>query len=573
MDRNLIEQVRHANDIVNVIQGYLPLKRAGANWRGICPFHQDTNPSLNVNPARQIFKCFACGKAGNVFTFVQEYEKLTFFEAFKKLAARAGIAIPDSDRTKTVSTKRDQLLQIYTTARDFYCENLFKHGQKVLDYLHKRSFSPETAKSLELGYSLASEKSLLNHLLKEGHSVSLLKESGLFGNYSGNLVDFFRGRLMFPIHSNIGEVIAFGGRVLEEGAPGGKYVNTAGTELYTKGHELYGLFKTKYEISKAGSVLISEGYFDFLRLYEAGFLNSVASLGTALTEDQVWLLTRYAPRAHLLYDGDAAGVQSAVRAALLCLSKGLEAFIVELPEEHDPDSFILEEGPEALRGRIAASRSVISFLAETPSKTPAGERIDTILDAVRALRDPVRRELLAREIAESFGISARAVFSKLRRTTAPPEEPARLYTVPVLEENAEERHLLILALQSADSFNLLAETLTPDYFVNRSYRELFKYLAAHADREAIEEPARLLDNIENKDLRDLLADFLFADLQEMSFSDVLNQVQMRKLQRDMLELDRKIQAEPDNLSLLEEKKKLSQAFNRLTKKVVRGLLT
>lgn len=573
MDNSLIEQVRRANDIVDVIQGYLPLKHAGANWRGICPFHQDTNPSLNVSPSRQIFKCFACGKAGNVFTFVQEYEKLTFFEALKKLAARAGITIPESDRTKTVSTKRDQLLQVYTTARDFYAENLFKHGQKVLDYLQKRSFSPATAKSLELGFALASEKALLNHLLKEGHSVSLLKESGLFGNYSGNLVDFFRGRLMFPIHNNIGEVIAFGGRVLEEGAPGGKYVNTAGTELYTKGRELYGLFKTKYEISKAENVLISEGYFDFLRLYEAGFLNSVASLGTALTDDQVWLLTRYATRANLLYDGDAAGIKSAVRAALLCLSKGLEAHIVELPKQHDPDSFILAEGPDALRERIAAARSVIRFLAETPSKTPAGERVDTILDAVRALKDPVRRELLARDIAEAFGISSRAVFSKLRRTTTAPEEPARLYTVPTLEEHAEERHLLILALQDPESFNLLAETLTPDYFVNRSYRELFKYLAAHVAADAVAEPAKLLDNIENKDLRDLLADFLFADLQDMRFSDVLSQVRMRKLQRDMLELDRKILADPADLSLLAEKKKLSQAFNRLTKKVVRGLLT
>lgn len=573
MDNSLIEQIRRANDIVDVIQGYLPLKHVGANWRGICPFHQDTNPSLNVSQPKQIFKCFACGKAGNVFTFVQEYEKLTFFEALKKLAARAGIVLPDSDRATPVSTKRDQLLQLYTQARDFYAENLFRHGQKVLDYLNNRSFSPATAKALELGYALPSEKALLNHLLKEGHPVALLKDSGLFGNYSGNLVDFFRGRLMFPIHNNIGEVIAFGGRVLEEGAPGGKYVNSAGTELYTKGHELYGLFKTKYEISKAGSAIICEGYFDFLRLYEAGFANSVASLGTALTEDQIYLLSRYASRVYMLYDGDAAGIKSAVRAALLCLSKGLEPHIVELPKEHDPDSFILAEGAAALPAKITAARSVIRFLAETPSKTPASERIDQILDAVRALRDPVKRELLAREIAEAFGISSRAILSKLRRTTGAAAEPQKLYVVPTLEANSEERHLLILALKDAASFNSLAETLTPDYFVNRSYRELFRYLSANADPDAVAEPARLLDNIENKDLRDLLADFLFADLQEMSFKAVLDQVVLRKLQRDMLELDRRITAEPDNLKLLQQKKKLSQTYRSLTRKVVRGLLT
>lgn len=573
MDKNLIETVRRASDIVDVVQDYLPLKHVGANWRGICPFHNDTKPSLYVSQPKQIFKCFACGKAGNVFTFVQDYEKLTFFEALKKLAARAGVPIPESDRTKTVSTKRDQLLQVYTTARDFFAENLFQYGQNVLNYLKNRSFSPETAKSLELGFALNGEKALLNHLLKEGHSVSLLRESGLFGNYSGNLVDFFRGRLMFPIHNNIGEVIAFGGRVLEEGGAAGKYVNTSGTELYTKGRELYGLFKTKYEISKAGFVLISEGYFDFLRLYESGFLNSVASLGTALTEDQIYLLSRYAPKVYMLYDGDAAGIKSAVRGALLCLTKGLEAYIVELPAKHDPDSFILSEGALALREKIDAARPVIRFIAETPSKTPVSEKIDQVLDAVRALKDPVKRELFAREIAESFGISSRAIFSKLRRTTASPAEGEKLYSAPSLEEHSEERLLLILALKDPESFNILAESLSPDYFNNRLYRELYKFLAANADADSIAEPAKLLDNIENKDLRDLLADFFFSDLPEMSFAAVLNQVTLRKLQREMLELDRRIQASPEDFRLLEEKKKLSQAYRRLTRKVVRGLLT
>ncbi|MDZ4182596.1 MAG: DNA primase, partial [Candidatus Cloacimonadaceae bacterium] len=286
MDNSLIDQIRHANDIVEVVGGYIPLKRAGINWRGICPFHQDTNPSLNVNQPKQIFKCFACGKAGNVYTFVQEYEHITFMEAVKRLASRAGIQIPEYERKKPESTKRDHLLQIYAATAAFFTENLFKHGEQVLKYLSGRSITPETAKALGIGYALNSEKALLNHLMKEGHAVALLKESGLFGNYSGNLVDMFRDRLMFPIHNNIGEVIAFGGRELG-GKDDRKYVNSPGTELYTKGKELYGLFKTKYDIGKAGYSLVCEGYFDFLRLFETGFTNAVATLGTALTEDQI----------------------------------------------------------------------------------------------------------------------------------------------------------------------------------------------------------------------------------------------------------------------------------------------
>ncbi|MBW6513263.1 MAG: DNA primase [Candidatus Syntrophosphaera sp.] len=575
MDKNLIEQVRHSNDIVDVVQEYLPLKHVGANWRGICPFHNDTNPSLNVSQSKQIYKCFACGKAGNVFSFVQDYEKITFFEALKKLAQRVGITIPDSDRTKTVSTKRDQLLQIYVTARDFFAANLFEHGKQVLDYLNERSLSPETAKTLELGYALNGEKALLNHLLKEGHSVSLLKESGLFGNYSGNLVDFFRNRLMFPIHNNIGEVIAFGGRILDPESKLGKYVNSSGTELYTKGKELYGLFKTKYEISKAGSALVCEGYFDFLRLYEGGFLNSVASLGTALTEDQIYLLSRYAKKVYMLYDGDSAGIASALRGALMCLSKGLEALIIELPNKHDPDSFLLTEGPDALRERIEAAKGVIPFLAAMPGKTPEGERIDQVLDAIRGLRDPVRRELIVKETAESFGISSSALFSKLRRTSGSyqsPQSQAVPPSLPSLEEYSEERYLLILALKDAASFNLLAESLSPDYFNNRAYRELYKHLMASASAEDIEEPAKLLDNLDNKELRDLLAEFFFAELPDMSFDAILTQVKLRKLQKDLGELDRRIIADPGNRDLLREKKELSQIYRRMTRKVVQKIL-
>lgn len=572
MDKNLIEEVRRANDIVEVVQSYVPLKHVGANWRGICPFHNDTNPSMYVSQPKQIFKCFACGKAGNVFTFVQEYEKLTFVEALKKLAARVGITVPDSGRTKTVSTKREQLLVVYATARDFFTQNLFEYGQTALKYLQDRSFSPETAKSLELGYSLNSEKALLNHLLKEGHSVSLLKESGLFGNYAGNLVDFFRGRLMFPIHNNFGEVIAFGGRVFEGDAKIAKYVNTAGTELYTKGRELYGLFKTKYEISKSGAVLISEGYFDFLRLYENGFVNSVACLGTAMTEDQVYLLSRYSPKVYMLFDGDSAGVNNAVRGALLCLGKGLEAHIVELPKEHDPDSFLLNEGADALRQRIDAAKPVLRFVADMDGKTPASDRIDQVLDALRGLRDPIKRELFARDLAEAFGISTRAVFSKLRRTSSAPGASATPPPAPVLEEDLEERHVLVMALQNEEAFNLFAQSLAPDYFNNRLYRELFKFLMAEADSDSISEPAMLLDNIENKDLRDLLAEFLFSDPPQVEFGKALDQIRLRKLQRDMRDLDRRIQETPEDIRLLEEKRKLALTYRSLSRRVVKGLL-
>jgi DNA primase len=572
MDKSLIDQVRQSNDIVEVVQSYLPLKHAGTNWRGVCPFHQDTRPSLYVSQPKQMYKCFACGKGGNVFTFVQDYERISFIEAVKKLAQRAGITIPEYERTKTVSTKRDQLLLIYKTAGEFYIQNLFKHGTQVLDYLKGRQISPETAKALSLGYALNSDKGLLNHLMKEGHAIALLKESGLFGNYAGGMVDQFRDRLMFPIHDNVGEVIAFGGRALAADSPS-KYMNSPGTELYTKGKELYGLHKTKYNISKQDHALICEGYFDFLRLYESGIDNAVATLGTALTEDQIYLLNRYSRRVYMLYDGDSAGINNAVRGGLLCLAKGMEAFIVELPSKEDPDTFILKEGVDALKERIKAARPLAAFMAATDTlKSKVPERIDQLLDAIRGINDPVMKELAVKDISESFTISTAALNTKLRRgtrrlavqdETSQPEK-TDIHTL----ENHEERHLLVLALKDKKDYITLASELDEDYFNNRQCRELFRFLIRNITPDSVEEPATLLDNIENKEIRDTLADFLFEDLQNMRFGDTLLQVKIRKMQRDVDDLDRKILAEPHDLELLNQKQTLLRAYRLMTRKVV-----
>ncbi|MDP2173288.1 MAG: DNA primase [Candidatus Cloacimonadaceae bacterium] len=575
MDNNLIDQIRHANDIVEVVSGYLPLKRAGVNWRGICPFHQDTHPSMNVNQPKQIFKCFACGKAGNVFTFVQEYEHVTFMEAVKRLAARVGITIPEYERKKPESTKRDQLLKIYAATAAFFSENLFKHGEQVLKYLFDRSITSETAKTLGIGYALNSEKALLNHLMKEGFAVALLKESGLFGNYSGNLVDMFRDRLMFPIHNNIGEVIAFGGRELS-GKDERKYVNSPGTELYTKGKELYGLFKTKYDIGKAGYSLVCEGYFDFLRLFETGFTNAVATLGTALTEDQIYLLNRYAQRVNMLYDGDDAGIRNAIRGALLCLAKGMDPHIVILPPKLDPDSFILQNGKDAMQELISGAQAIIGFMAGTDRiKIPVNERIDQLLDAIRGIKDPVRKELLIKDISEAFSISAAALSTKLRQSSRTPYQPEPEKAAPAqsgLPENNEERYLLILALKDKDSYNLLANELNTDYFNNRLYRDVFKHLVTNVSEKAIDDPATILDDIENKEIRDKIAEFLFEDLQMMRFEDALNQVKIRKLQRDLESIDRKIMSEPTDLELLKQKERLASQYRRMTRKVVHKIL-
>ncbi|MCK9310529.1 MAG: toprim domain-containing protein, partial [Candidatus Cloacimonetes bacterium] len=487
---------------------------------------------------------------------------------------RAGIAIPEHERTRTVSTKREQLLQVYKSAAEFFASNLFAHGEHVLEYLQKRSFSPDTAKELQLGYALNSEKALLNHLMKEGLGVSLLKESGLFGNYSGGLSDMFRDRLIFPIHNSFGEVIAFGGRLLEDKPGVGKYFNSPGTELYTKGKELYGLFKTKYNLSKAGNTLVCEGYFDFLRLYESGFNNAVASLGTALTEDQITLLARFSNQATMLYDGDAAGIKAAVRGGLLCLSRGMDIKIALLPKDEDPDSLILKQGKAAMQSLLDTAPSIINFMAQDKRlEQPVAERIEIILDALRNLKDQIKRELLVKDVSEAFGITENALNSKLHRSSA----PAFVQTAPSQSatkdsESFEERHALILALKDYDSYKLLASELDASYFNNRLYLEIFSYLVSLSLSAGTWEPAALLDNIENKEIKEGLAELLFEDLQQMRFEDCLVGLRIRKIQRDLEEMDRAIIKDPNNLELLKQKETLNLAYRRMTRKVVNKVL-
>lgn len=572
MDKSFIEQVRHANDIVDVVSSYIPLKRVGSNHRGLCPFHKDSNPSLYVSEPKQIYKCFACGASGNVFGFVEAFEKLSFIEAVKKLAGRAGISIPQLERTKTVSTKREQLLAVYRSAKDFFSNNLHKHGASVLDYLKNRSLSPETAKSLELGYALNSEKSLLNHLLKEGYGVSLLKESGLFGVYQGNLTDMFRERLIFPIHNSTGEVVAFGGRILDGSSPS-KYMNSPGTELYTKGNQLYGLFKTRYDIGQQKSALVSEGYFDFLRLYESGFTNSVASLGTALTDEQIYLLMRYCKHIKMLYDGDPAGVKAAVRGGLLCLARGLQVSVVKLPQGADPDSFILDNGKDAMQALIDQAEPLIEYMAHSDRiENPLPERIDQLLDAVRAVKDPIQREFLIKDIAEAFGISEKALNSKLSRSVSREIEPEKSPVAINQGDFSEERMLLALSLKDRDSYNLLANELSEAYFNNKLLKSVFRYLIERVKPEDLDEPSSILDYIESKEIKESLAELLFEDLHDMRFEDALTQVKIRKLQRDISDMDRMIEKDPQNLELLKQKRTLTQLYRRMTKKVVNKVL-
>ena len=360
---DFIERVRAGNNIEDVISGYVRLQRKGTSYMGLCPFHNEKTPSFSVHPGRQTYHCFGCGASGDVFNFLMEYEKLSFKEAVRLLAVRAGIEIPTEDvseeKKKEISEK-SRLFDIQKEAAKFY---LFKlrtpEGKIAAEYLKNRGLSDETIKSFGLGYSGRDGSGLYQYLKDKGYSDALLKESGLFtwDEKRNTMSEKFWNRVMFPIMDINRKVIGFGGRVFGDAKP--KYLNSPETKLFDKSRNLYGLYAARAARQK--NIIICEGYMDVISLHQAGFTNAVASLGTALTSQQAALLHRYTKEVLLMYDSDEAGIKAALRGIPLLRNAGLSSKVVNLKPYKDPDELLKAKGHDELAKRIEKAENGFMF--------------------------------------------------------------------------------------------------------------------------------------------------------------------------------------------------------------------
>ena len=369
-EQDLIDQVRDANDIVDVIGSYISLKKKGSNYVGICPFHNDSDPSLSVSRSKQIYKCFACGESGNVFTFLMKYENMDFGDAVKTLADRAGIELPQknySHYNSERSEKIEKLKEIYKTAAVFYYKNLYApEGADGLAYFKNRGLSDETITKFGLGYSLKSGSKLYALLKEKGFDDEILQESMLF-NYSEKYggQDKFWNRVMFPILDKNSKVIAFGGRVMGDGEP--KYLNSNETLIFDKSSNLYGFYLARR--SRKDYMLLCEGYMDVIALHQAGFDNAVASLGTALTEKQAALIARCTKRVVITYDSDGAGRKAANRAIPILKAAGIMTKVLNMQPYKDPDEFIKALGTDAYQARVDEAVPSFDFMTDFKSES------------------------------------------------------------------------------------------------------------------------------------------------------------------------------------------------------------
>ena len=399
IDQGTIDRIMDAAQIVDVVSQFVTLKRRGINHVGLCPFHTDKTPSFYVSPAKNICKCFACGEGGTAVHFIMKHEQLSYYEALKYLAKKYNIEIQErefTDEQKQAYNERESLFILNDYARDYFFNTLHNHieGKSVgLSYFKERGFREDIIEKFQLGYSLEQRDAFSQEALRNGYKEDYLVKTGLAikSEHNNQLIDRFRGRVMFPVHTLSGKVIAFGGRILKKAENTGKYVNSPESEIYHKGNELYGIFFAKQAITKADCCYLVEGYTDVISMHQAGIENVVASSGTALTNGQIRLIHRFTDNVTVIYDGDAAGIKAALRGIDLLLEDGMNIKVILLPDGEDPDSFAKKQNAESLTKYIKANE--VDFI-----------RFKTKLLLEEAGSDPIKRATLISDIVNSISI-------------------------------------------------------------------------------------------------------------------------------------------------------------------------
>lgn len=518
-----IREVRERASILDVVSDYVSLRKSGANYQGLCPFHGEKTPSFNVNPARGIFHCFGCGVGGNVVTFVAKMEGLSFPEAVKFLAKRVGIEIEDrpvSAAEKRRQDEREELYGVMELAVGLYREALERseEGGAARRYLEGRGVDGATAEAYRLGFAPDRWDYLTRHLQHRSVSLDLAEKLGLVRRRDGGgFYDTFRNRLLFTINDIHGRAIGFGGRVLDDSLP--KYINSPESPIYRKSEVLFGVSLAKGAMRETGAAIVVEGYFDHLALYQAGVRNVVATCGTAMTEGHIKLLKRYAGKVYTLFDADGAGNKATLRAMDLCLDAGFPVHVVELTSGEDPDSFIRKEGSEAFSSRLARARSGLDYffrqlVRDEGTATVEGKVkiVDELAPRLAKVGNDIERELYVREMSRVLGVDARSLVRRIGGSGSPVSPAAHRGAAQVRRQRGADPEEMLLSLMGR--YPEVAG-MVKNHGPGRIFRErLLPAAGAILERVAAGKPVEwgeILDLVEGAEERGRLAAFLVND--------------------------------------------------------------
>lgn len=510
-----IEEIASKLDITDVVGRYLTLTRKGNRYWGLCPFHHEKTPSFSVVPDKGIFYCFGCHKGGSIFTFVMEMEKISFVEAVSQLAEKAGVALEQSVNDPSLA-RREAMFELLSRVVGSFSYLLMKSdaGTAALRYLEARKLDRSIIERFTLGYAPADRDWLYRFLRSKNYSPEFLASSGLFSSrYAGKA--FFSDRIIFPIYSHRGKVIAFGGRLLEGNGP--KYLNSPETEFFKKGENLYGLYQSMEEIRKTRSFYLVEGYVDVLAMHQAGFTNTVAPLGTALTEYQARFLKRNADTALLLFDGDDAGMKATRRAIEICERAGLVSFVQELPPGSDPADVLRNEGAEALKKVLKNRINSFEYLLKKAvngcdPETPEGKEfvINDLFSYIGCVDSEVRREGYIDLIAQTLGVTRQSVIHDFARKPGKAVPPQERNTGGPQTGVSSDLYLLLAVTANREYFPFVRTMLIPDDLEDPRARELFIALE-EAYRNEEDSVELLLGRIEEPELKTVILDRLATE--------------------------------------------------------------
>ncbi len=510
-ENSKIEEIKNRVDIVDLVSEYLTLKKAGRNFTGLCPFHQEKTPSFTVNREKQIFYCFGCGEGGNVITFLMKIADKTFPEAIKDLAAKTGVVLPPVSSSKEARQKdflKEGIINLNLKAAQQFSRNLFSAGgAPARQYLQERGIADDVVKQFRLGYAPDTWRSLTDYFEKNGLSLKLAEQAGLIiPGKEGGFYDRFRGRLIFPIENVFGETVAFGGRILDKGEP--KYLNSPESPVYIKGKNLYGLNKAKEEIRKKGFALIVEGYFDLISLWNAGICNVVATLGTALTREHLELLRRYTIDVVALFDPDEAGKKALDRSLELFLTTHMRVKALILPEKFDPDDYVRKFGKDKMEELIALAQPLSDYYIENvlgAGRTFEDKRdmVKTAMDFIAKIGDKKEKDLFIKRIAEKTGLNEELLIKETYKNAAKGETRTdKIKPSLNMDHDIVELHLIQLIMEYPQKITEVESENILDYLLQPEIKNLGKKIIEAYKLLGFIDVGVILSASENSTLRD-----------------------------------------------------------------------
>ena len=584
----IIEEVRQTNDIVDVISQYMQLKRSGRNYFGLCPFHNEKSPSFSVSPDKQIFHCFGCGVGGNVITFIMKIEGINFIEAVKMLADRANIQLPvlQSSSDSLKEELKSKVYKVNEFTAQFYHKNLYMQNAKIAqDYVKKRKLSNDTLKAFQIGFSGKFDE-LYNALKKQGFEDKEILESGLVNkNDKGIFIDRYRNRLMFPICDSRGRVIAFGGRVLDDSKP--KYINSPENVVYSKGRNLFGLnVAKKYDLKK---ILIVEGYMDVISLHQRGIKNVVAPLGTALTQQQGFLLRKNAEQIILSFDADEAGLNAKIRAIDILQNMGCDLRVLQIEGAKDPDEYIVKFGNARFQNLVEKAISVLEFKVKLLRNEYDIENVNDkikflngIANLIAKIDNTMEREIYIERIADEYQISKEAIFAEVNKLLYKDNQSDKIlnknknvviHTKPQIQNispNTRRRENMILSILLTGDLNLyeiIKQNINSDDFKDELNKQIAKKLYEEFEKgnSNINGILDELNEEEQGHITEIMADDYGIEDMEKAIDDVIHAYQRDKLNDRKLEILSLLEENPDPSTKKELEKELNELIIKLVK--------